>query len=73
MKLGVLQEGENNGNGMFENRVLWKMFRPKGVEVKARERKVHQELHNFYSSKKQDNLKDQDVSGNIKIRLKEIR
>ena len=57
---------------MFENRVLWKMFRPKGAEITGRERKLHQELHNLYSLSKQANMEDPDVSGNITKRLKEI-
>jgi hypothetical protein len=52
VKLGLLQEGKNRGNGMFVNRVLWKMFRPKGVEVTVRERKLHHELNNLYSLRK---------------------
>jgi len=61
--LGLLQQGKNSGNGVFENRVLWKMFRQKGAEITVRERKLHQELHNLYT----------DVSANTTIRLKEIR
>jgi hypothetical protein len=36
---------------VFENRVLWGMFGPKGDEVTGEWRKLHSgELHNLYSS-----------------------
>jgi hypothetical protein len=39
------------GLGLFENRVLRRIFGPKGYEVKGGWRKLHNEqLHNLYSS-----------------------
>jgi hypothetical protein len=36
---------------MFENRVLWRIFGPKGEEVARSWRRLHnEELHNLYAS-----------------------
>jgi hypothetical protein len=42
---------EDHRPGVFENRVLWRIFGPKRDEVMGEWRKLHnEELHNLYSS-----------------------
>jgi hypothetical protein len=50
-KLGLLQEARNTRVTVFENKVLRRIFGPKGDEVTRGWRKLHNEkLHNLYYS-----------------------
>jgi hypothetical protein len=68
----VLQQGKNWGNGVFANRVLRKMFRPWGGGITVRVRKLHQELHNFYSLRKQTTWKTQTFVKTLQFVLKKL-
>jgi hypothetical protein len=49
-EISSLPLSEERGLKVFENRVLRKMFGPKEDEVAGNGRKMHDELHNLYSS-----------------------
>jgi hypothetical protein len=53
VKLGLLTLREKHRLGVFENRVLRRIFGLKRKEIKGNWRKLHNEvLHNLYSSPK---------------------
>jgi hypothetical protein len=50
VKLGFSYLEKNTDWGVFENRVLMRIFGPKGEEVAGGQRKLHnEELHNLYT------------------------